>query len=309
MKQIFAIIAALALIFTLSGCKNEEKDVPKNYVNPPFFIVKDEKTGGVAYLLGSMHVGLPNTVYPDAVYSSLDECETVACEIDLIELEKKRDEVNEAMKVLECKSARELIGDNYDEIKKYFTEHGINANQLENYIPAMWSIMLSQKASTDAGYSSKYGTDREILALAKQKGKKIVELETAEEQYIINANQSRELQVYSLKNAVSVPYEQLMAQSGALYLAWSTNNSTLIETMLSGGRIPDEIAEDYEKYYSEMYEKRQEKMAEYVVKSLKNGEKVFVVVGAAHYFAAPDILDFIEKSGYSVEKFYYENAA
>jgi len=79
--------------------------------------------------------------------------------------------------------------------------------------------------------------------------------------------------------------------------------------MLSGGRIPDEIAEDYKKYYSEMYEKRQEKMAEYVVKALKNGEKVFVVVGAAHYFAAPDILDFIEKAGYSVEKFYYENAA
>lgn len=305
MRRIIAIIAALALIFTLGGCKN----VPKNYVNPPFFTVRDEATGGVVYMLGSMHVGLPNTVYPDEIYGALDECETVACEIDLIELENKRDEVNEAMKVFECGSAAEFMGDDYTEIKRYFTERGIKTDNLNRYVPAMWSITLSQKSAIDAGYETKYGTDREILTIAKEKGKKIFELETAEEQYKINAGQSREFQIFSLKSSVSVPYEQLIAQNKTLYLAWSTNNSFLIETMLSGGRVPDEYAEEYARYFAAMYANRQKKMAEYAVKALKNGEKVFMVVGAAHYFAAPDILDFIEEAGYSTEALNYENAA
>ena len=311
MRRIIAVIAALALVFTLSGCKKEEEksEIPNNYVNPPFFIVKDEETGGKVYLLGSMHVGLPNTIYPDIVYSSLDECDEIACEIDLIELEKNRGEVNEAMKVFECESAEEYIGDGYDEIKSYFKKHGIDAEKLGKYMPAMWSITLSQKASIDAGYSTKYGTDREIMTLAKKKGKKIVELETAAEQYKINAGESPKLQIYSLKNAVSLPYEKLLAQSRALYLAWSTNNGEVIETMLSGSQMPAEIAEDYEKYYTEMYENRQKKMAEYVVKSLKNGEKVFMVVGAAHYFAEPDILDFIKEAGYSIETLGFQDAA
>lgn len=305
MRRIIAIIAALALIFTLGGCKN----VPKNYVNPPFFTVRDEATGGVVYMLGSMHVGLPNTVYPDEIYDALDECETVACEIDLIELENKRDEVNEAMKVFECGSAAEFMGDDYAEIKRYFTERGIKTDNLNRYVPAMWSITLSQKSAIDAGYETKYGTDREILTIAKEKGKKIFELETAAEQYKINAEQSREFQIFSLKSSVSVPYEQLIAQNKTLYLAWSTNNSFLIETMLSGGRVPDEYAEEYARYFAAMYANRQKKMAEYAVKALKNGEKVFMVVGAAHYFAAPDILDFIEEAGYSTEALNYENAA
>lgn len=308
MRRIIAIIAALALIFTLGGCQNRE-NAPKNYVNPPFFTVRDEATGGAVYMLGSMHVGLPNTVYPDEIYSALDECETVACEIDLIELENKRDEVNEAMKVFECGSAAEFMGDDYAEIKRYFTERGIKTDNLNRYVPAMWSITLSQKSAIDAGYSTEYGTDREILTIAKEKGKKIFELETAAEQYKINAGQSREFQIFSLKNSVSVPYEQLIAQNKTLYLAWSTNNSFLIETMLSGGKVPDEYAEEYARYFAAMYGNRQKKMAEYAVKALKNGEKVFMVVGAAHYFAAPDILDFIEEAGYSTEALDYENAA
>lgn len=311
MRRIFAIIAAIALVFTLSGCKKEEEksEFPNNYVNPPFFTVRDEATGGELYLLGSMHVGLPNTIYPDIVYSSLDECETVACEIDLLALDNNRDEVNEAVKMFECGSAAEYMGEDYAEIKSYFKSHGINADNLDKYMPVMWSITLSQKAAIDGGYDSKYGTDREILTLAKKKGKKIVELETAAEQYKINAEESPALQMYSLKNAVSLPYSQLIAQNSALYLAWSTGNTAVIEKMLSSSSVPEELSEDYSSYFYEMYGKRQEKMAEYAVNALKNGEKVFIVVGAAHYFAEPDILDFLAKEGYSPETFGNQIAA
>ncbi len=299
MRKIIAVLASILILFTSSGCRSKEAE--KNCVYPPFFVVKDEATGGEVYMLGSMHVGLPNTVYPEEIYDAINSSSEVACEIDLIELEKNQDEVTQAMKVFECSSAKEYMGEDYEEIKAFFAEKGLYNPLYEKYIPAMWSIMLSNKAASDSGYDSLYGTDREILTYAKNNGKKIVELETAAEQYRINAEQSPALQIYILKSSVNLPYNTLLSQNTMLYNAWSNNYGAVLEMMLSTSGVPEELADDYNSYFEEMYEKRQEKMAKYVTETLKNGRKSFMVVGAAHYYAAPDIPDFIEKAGYTVE--------
>ena len=305
MRKFLAIFAAIALIFTLSGCQSTEK----NYVNPPFFTVKDESTGGEVYMLGSMHVGLPNTVYPEEIYDALNRCSALACEVDIIRLGEDKAEISEAMKVFECESAAELMGEDYAEIKRVFIEKGLYNANYEHFIPAMWSIALTQQSSKDSGYSSDYGTEREILAYAKQKNIAIIELETAAEQYQINAGQSHALQLYSLKSSVNLPYETLKSQNTALYNAWRENNALALEFMLSPSGIPEEFAEDFADFYSEMYEKRQKKMADFVIKSLQNGEKIFLVVGAAHFYAKPDILDFLDEAGYSPENVEFGNAA
>ena len=305
MRKILALCTAILLIFTISGCQS----APKNYVYPPYFTVKDESTGGEVYMLGSMHVGLQNTVYPEEIYAALDRCEKLACEVDVIRLSEDRAEISEAMKILECKSAAELMGEDYDEIKSYFIEKGLYNANLEKYIPAMWSIMLTQKAASDNGYSSEFSTEREFLSYAKKKNFTIIELETAAEQYAVNAGQSLEFQIFSLKSNVNLPYETLKSQSAALYSAWSENNVLMFEIMLSQSGVPEEFAEDFADYYSEMYEKRQKKMADFVIKSLQNGEKVFLMVGAAHFYAKPDILDFLSEAGYSTENVVFENAA
>lgn len=305
MRKIFALCAAIALLFTLSGCQSAEK----NYVNPPFFTVKDESTGGEVYMLGSMHVGLANTVYPEEIYDALNRCSALACEIDVIRFGEDRAEISEAMKVFECESVAELLGEDYAEIKSFFVEKGLYNANYEKYIPAWWSIVLTQKAAQDSGYSSDYGTEREFLAYAKKKNLAIIELETAAEQYKINAGQSQALQLYLLKSSVEMPYEMLKSQNTALYNAWSKNDSLSLETMLSPSGIPEEFAEDFASYYSAMYEKRQKKMADFVIKSLKNGDTIFLMVGAAHFYAKPDILDFLSDAGYYPENVEFKKAA
>ena len=305
MRRILAFCTIFLILFTFSGCQSAEK----NYVNPPFFTVKDESTGGEVYMLGSMHVGLQNTVYPEEIYDALNRCSALACEVDVIRLNEDRAEINEAMKVFECESAAELMGEDYAEIKRVFVEKGLYNANFEKYIPAMWSIAFTQKASSDSGYSSNYSTEREFLSYAKQKNIAIIELETAAEQYQINAGQSPALQLYSLKSSVNLPYETLKAQNTALYNAWRENNVLLFETMLSPSGVPEEFAEDFADYYSEMYEKRQRKMADFVIKSLQNGEKIFLMVGAAHFYAKPDILDFLGEAGYLTENVEFKNAA
>lgn len=290
MKKILSLLL-IGAVMLFSGCAARE-----NKVKPPFFKITDPDTGGTAYLLGTMHVGKANTVYPDEIYAALGECSALAVELDLQALEADQPRLNNAMKILECTngSAADYLGGDYNEIKKFFQEKELYSPNLNAYIPAMWSSMLSNKLAADCGYSSMYGTDRAMLTYAKKRSMKIVELESAEEQYQINANEPPELQIYSLTSSIQTDYEILKGQMKELYRAWSENDSAALESMIAEEEIPEGLEEEYAQYYYDMYEGRQEKMAAYIAEALKNGDKVFVAVGAMHCYAPPDILDFLE---------------
>ncbi len=281
----------IGVIMLFSGCRT-----PENKVYPPFFKISDPNTGGVVYLLGTMHVGVSNTVYPDEIYDALDECSALAVEIDLQALEADMLRMNSAMGILECQSgtAADYFGEYHGEVKEFFQKKWIYSSNLEGYIPAVWSSMLSNQLASDCGYFSQYGTDRAMLSYAKEHSMEIIELETVEEQYQINADEPPELQVYSLVSSVRTDYELQKAQMKELYRAWSENDSAAIEKMLIDEGIPEELKDDYEQYYFAMYENRQKNMADFIAKSLENGEKVTVAVGAMHCYASPDILDFLE---------------
>lgn len=294
-KRFFPIL--VVLIITLSGCKSSE-----NRVSPPFFTVTDEQTGGVVYLLGTMHVGLPNTVYPDEVFTALDECGTLAVELDIQALESDREELSKTMELLKCDSTEELIGGDYAEIKDFFVKKRIYNANLNGYIPAVWSSTLANKIAADCGYSSEYGTDRALLTYAKKHGITIHEIESAAEQYSMNASEPRELQCYLLKSAVETDYELQKEQMKELYRVWSTTDSAVLEQMLAEESVPEELSEQYAEYYAAMYTLRQRKMANYVLETLREGKKSFIAVGAMHYYATPDIIDFLEDEGYTVTK-------
>lgn len=291
MKKIFLPLL-LCVILLFSGCGE-----PENKVTPPFFKITDPNTGGVVYLLGTMHVGLENTVYPDEVYAALDECSALAVEIDLQALDTDQQRISAAMKLLECKdeTAADFLGGDYAEIRAFFESKRMYGSTLERYIPSVWSSTLSNRLASDCGYSSQYGTDRALLSLAKERSMKIVELESVEEQYQMNADEPRGLQIYSLKTSVQTDYEVLKNQIRELYRAWSEGDGAALEKMLREEEVPEDLKEEYAQYYYAMYEARQEKMAAYINEALGKGDKIFVAVGALHCYAAPDILDLIDE--------------
>lgn len=280
-----------------SGSSEDPTSAPVEYtVAPPFFKITDPQTGGVAYLLGTMHVGVEDTVYPSEIYAALDESSALAVELDLQTLDTDMTRLVNAMSVLVLKdgtTTRDYLGEDYDKVLAYFQENQIYVFGMHLYIPTMWSSILSNKVADDCGYSSEYGTDRAMLTYAKEHSKEIVELETAEEQYRVLASEPMSLQVYSLVSSVEADYEELMDQMKELYRAWSTNDSAAFESMVND-EIPEGFEDDYAEYSYEMYEGRQKRMAEYIENALSNGEKVFVAVGAMHCYATPDILDFLD---------------
>lgn len=295
---VFALCAAVLF----SGCAIGERS--ENRVTPPFFKVTDSGTGGCVYMLGTMHTGLADTVYPEEVYTAFSECDTLAVEIDLIALESNSQELNEAMALLMCKetSTHEMLGEDYGRVKDFFVKKRLYSAAYEQYIPTVWSSAVTTKLAEDCGFSTDYGTDRAFIKLAMEQGKKIHEIESVKEQYQMDAEESEALQAYTLVTAVDTDWNEQKRQMNELYSAWSRGDISALEAALAAEEVPDKLAEDYADFYYAMYENRQRKMADYIITELENGSETFVAVGALHFAAYPDIIDFLEEEGYTVER-------
>lgn len=304
MKKIISLtlISAIFAVTLLSGCSA----APENKVAPPFFMITDPESGKSAFLLGTMHVGLANTVYPDEIYTALGDSDALAVEVDLFALEADQKRLSDAMSLLECQNetARDFMGGDYDEIKQFFQERRLYNAAYDHYIPAMWSAQLSNKLAADCGYKSRYGTDRAMLSYAKQNSIEIAEIETVEEQYSMNAAEPRELQTFMLLESARTDYEEQKRLLRELYSAWSTNDGAAFKAMLAAEDVPGELADEYAEYYDAMYTNRQRKMADYIDTAIKSGNMVFAAVGAMHCYAEPSILDFLSEKGYIISNVY-----
>lgn len=296
-----------------SSAESGQTSAPENEgfeVSPPFFKVENNDTGAVVYMLGSMHIGKEGAAYPDKMYKALDECDTLAVEVDIQALESDLNASMEATMILLCergKTVRDYLGDDYEPIMQKFREKGLYNRLYESYIPALWSSLWTSAAAVESGFDVNAGTDRLLLTYAKEHGKAVEEIESAKEQYQMEAGNSAEMQTYTLKTATELSAEETKEQLDTLYDAWKSGDINTLKALAEDEGsdedepLPEELEDDYEKYYAAMYTDRQKKMADYIQNKLKTGGKTFVVVGALHYAAPPSILDILAENGYTVE--------
>ena len=94
-KILLSILLIAALLF--SGCEAK----PRESVKPPFWAICDEESGGMVYMLGSMHVG-SNAEYPEEVMNAFEESDIIACEVDTVELSRDSGRLSEAMEFMKC---------------------------------------------------------------------------------------------------------------------------------------------------------------------------------------------------------------
>lgn len=308
MKKLIALLICGVFLILFSGCG--EKAEPFD-VNPPFYKVENPRTGAVVYMLGSMHVGKAGAVYPEAIYSALDECDALAVEVDIQALEQNKAASAEAIAVLECppgKTARDYMGEDYERIIAAFKEKRLYNRAYEEYVPSLWSSLWSNQAAEDCGYDGDFGTDLIMLSYAKSHGKRVEEIETAKEQYQMNADVSPELQLLMLNESLKLSEEEVQAQLDTLYNAWRTADIEALRALANEEEtaLPETLKAEYDRYYDAMYTKRQRKMADYIEAKLEGGGKTFVVVGAMHYAAPPSIIDNLEADGIEVRVISYK---
>lgn len=289
----------------LTGCTGGGSSAAEAVgITPPFWTVTDRESGGSLFLLGSMHVGKENAVYPDYILRAYKQCDTVAAEIDTVAVDEDARLLNEAAQHLllpDEVTAKVCFGESYDEAVEFMSEKGLYSKAMDRYIPYYWSSVISVAAAQECGLSSEYGTEEYFLSMAHEDGKTICEIESIAQQYQMMAEIPMAVQVLSVTDCIGEDnYEDALADTMSLYDMWSCFD----EERLGGldysvyEDIPSDVYSDHLKFLDMMYLGRQEKMAEAAVEFLQSGEDVFMLVGAAHFYIEDDILTLLERAGY-----------
>jgi uncharacterized protein YbaP (TraB family) len=291
------------LLNACAGNRTEENSrfEPAPQCGEKHLLWKAQKSGAPAvWLLGSIHLA-DSSFYPFAsvIDSAFDASTLVAAELDL-NAENTMQETGQLMlekgRLPDGMNLQDVLPPElYEQVDSLAKAWDVPFEIFKPFRPWMVAVSLSALAIERTGLSGEFGIDMELLARAEDQQKKIVALESPQDQVNVFSNADDSLGVQYLKNTLE---EIAVADSFIMQIAkaWKCGDAKQMRTLLES-----DLSEDV--YEEELYTKRNIRMAE-SIDSLSNlGEKVFVVIGSAHLVGKDDnVLKLLEKRGYALEQ-------
>ena len=279
-------------------------------ITPALWKVEDSN-GNYNYLFGTIHAADNSaSVMPDYFEKAYADSSAIALEFDVALAINDSSKIAEVMKFIMYSDGTKL----QDHISKEVYD-GINIVAKNNttlyydgmynmFTPVGVTVLMENSVIQKCGMDSNKGIDLTIANRAHADGKEVLEVESFEYQAEILGRLSDKVGELLLLNYSSVEnYNKQVDLMKKLYDDWKCGR-VIEET----GDIPDdvEINEDTKKaiesYDDEMLGKRNPIMADKVESYLKDGKKVLVMVGAAHFYGDDGLLRLLEGRGYKITR-------
>ncbi|MBR6562436.1 MAG: TraB/GumN family protein [Clostridia bacterium] len=284
----------------------DESGDKESTVTPLFWKATDAE-GNVLWLFGSIHAGYDGYYpLPDKVLEAYNGSDALAVEADIIAFEKDLEAAYKAMMPLiytdGTKISDHISAELYDRAVAAMKDTGMYMSMYDMYKPAVWMSLIESACIEGAGLDTEKGIDRFFLKDAKKNDKKIVEIESAAEQYEMLGGFSDELQELLLEDAVT-SHEDKSDVEGLKELAdaWGKGDEATLNEMVL---LPEdeEIDALTQEYWKAMMTDRNNGMVEYCKDAIGSGDEVFVVVGLAHFLGEDGIVNQLREAGYTVEE-------
>ncbi len=303
-------------------------DAEPDVAPTPLFYKVTGQNGQTMWLLGTIHVGDHRTGHlPQVIYDAFNAADALAVECDTQAFEEQAEEDEEL---------QELLSELYTYDDGSNTDGHIEDEELYTYALQMMKASGSYNFNTlyfkahvwqssldnfyqQQGYqlTSSKGVDNRLLTMAKDQGKKILEVESNEFQLKMLSGWSEELQEMLLMDTCSVDYPEYCAGLMELYEAWLAGDEALLTEMISDEVDTSEMTEEelaeYEQYKplideynNAMGPDRNDDMLKVAIEYLESGDTVFYAVGLAHLLAPDGLVNTLRDAGYTVELVSYE---
>lgn len=265
------------------------------------WIVEDEDT--LVYLLGSIHLGTPD-LYPfnEKLVTAFDESDALYVEASGQNQSELEYFIEKTMYTDGSTLQDTVKPETYAKLEQFAQLYSLPMDQLVLYKP--WSLandisgLAMQKS---IGINAIYGIDNYFLSKAILQQKPVIDLEGMKFQ----ADMFNSLSLETQEQNLVIELDNILQE---------TNTYDFVEQWLASWKQGDvaTIEKDIQLTYSEPTEfnemlvgKRDEQMAQKLIKLLEEEEGTFfVVVGAAHYLVDKNIRYHLEQNGYDVEPFY-----
>ena len=302
------------------------EEEPEEKATPVFYHVTGE-SGQEMWLLGTIHIGDARTAYlPQEIYDAFDDSDALAVEFDLTAFEENM-ETDEDLIAMVMENYYYTDGTSLaDHIDPELYEQTIlalkaigsyNANGSVEYMRASALTSFFDGYSLRQSYtlSSDKGVDRRLLERAKETGKEILDVESAEAQMSMEANYSEDLQELLLSESVSYPSLSYIAGSLEMYELWCQGDEDTLRSYFSDEASDSDEEEEeltpeeqalMEEYTKAMETDRNVGMLDVAKEYLESGKVVFYAVGLAHLLAEDGLVNTLREAGYTVELVPYQ---
>lgn len=329
------VLACLPLLTLLAGCSSSEKAVSKKEASAegvsenetPKTVVPDtaspvkslqsrhmlwqvSDSNSSVYLLGSVHFA-DASFYPldTAITNAFDRSDELAVELDMSDtavfMEIARQTELRGKLPAGQSLAQVLPKDVKKQLDSVCASWYLAPELLYGYKPWSAAMTLSSVAIMRLGFDPNLGIDFFFLHAAQESKKKVVSLESAEDQIAVLVGEgiADSLGIYYLKSTIGEM--QLTDSSITLMMnAWKTGDDSLFKEAMymepegfATDSLLDAQIEDL------VYIARNRTMADSVASFLAQDRKVFVVVGAAHMAGKGDnVLKLLRDKGFTVEQ-------
>jgi len=262
------------------------------------------------YLLGSVHFADP-TFYPldTAITNAFDRSDELAVELDMSDTAvfmeiAKQSELRGKLPAGQS-LAQVLPKDVKKQLDSVCASWYLAPEVLYGYKPWSAAMTLSSVAIMRLGFDPNLGIDFYFLHAAQEANKKVVSLESAEDQIAVLVGEgiADSLGIYYLKSTIGEM--QVMDSSITLMMgAWIKGDDALFQEAMymdPEGSATDSLLDA--QIEELVYIARNRTMADSVASFLAQDRKVFVVVGAAHMAGKGDnVLKLLRDKGYTVEQ-------
>lgn len=291
-RSIIRRILAVLLLAAFSGLSLAAQPDPSNE-NVFLWEVSSEK--GKVYLLGSIHLARPD-LYPlnQAISDAYAQAGTLVVEVNLDEQTqaKLRGRIMSAGafsggRTLDTHLSAEIL----EQLKAYLAERRLPFAMFNPMKPWLASILITAMELRRHGYEPRHGIDRHFLRRAKEEGKPVRELESADFQIRLLSGISDELQQYLLLSSLQES-SRVSDMIGELTSAWKRGDAARVEKLLLKSRNKDSRLQPV--YETIIYD-RNLTMTAHIREYLAAGGTWFVVVGSGHLVGERGILDLLRK--------------
>lgn len=305
------LAVCISLVFTtLTSCLYYGEN------SPALWRVTDGN-GNVMYVMGSVHIG-DESMYPfdDRVINAFNECDYLAVEYDLIASEKESEGWTAEESLMYMSQFMYKNGDTiknhisektYNTAVAYLKECGVYSAEMDYFVPAFWSNIISSLVVEQSGFLTDYGVDRKLINMANESGKEILEIESEEEQLELILSFSDIVYDDSIYEMIS-SRENIKMQYAYMIDIWKRGREDLLDVLTNGttslfsGDEDGEYAKAYEEYNKALITDRNVYMAQKADSYFKEGKKVFFVVGGSHVCGEGGIIELLKNMGYTAER-------
>jgi uncharacterized protein len=269
-------------------------------------VERPDGTGGVAHVLGSVHMAEDPLAFDPAVDRALAEAEALVLEVDPQQLDPaEMDRLTvERGHFSDGRTLDELLdAEAWAALEERTRALGLEVESFRPMEP--WLALLTLQVSTlqSAGFDAGQGVEMTLARAAEESGKPMLGLETAAEQLDAFDALPLDVQARMLRDFLRDGGDDAGA-SGAetvslLIDAWHKGDAARIEA-----EVFAELQHDpsMRPYFERFYFERNRDMARDIAELVDGGGRWFVAVGAAHVVGVQGIPTLLSERGYAVRR-------